>query len=125
MGKELVLYSDWRRQSSLLRKLEATFRYFEIKGNVESYADSIIEPHGFRSKLLPTLTTGVQGDYGTYRFVLAIERRDAKKPVNMRSLERLSTRLTNEIDEINRVVFLIDGSIKDDALLDGYFFRQV
>ncbi len=66
----------------------------------------------FFAVLLPIKTVGVQGDVRTYRNTIAlriVQSTDgmtanfAKIPYNV--LERISTRITNEIPEINRVVY--------------------
>ena len=62
--------------------------------------------------LLPIKSVGIQGDRRSYKYpivVRVIESRDAmtanfsKIPFSI--LERISTRITNEIIEVNRVVY--------------------
>lgn len=120
MGTSLVPYLEWKK-INVLRKLEQTFRYFKVKENVEAQADGILSPYGLKSRLLPVLTTGVQGDYRTYTFALMVETPDTK--IDNETLARLSTRLTNEISEINRVVFSITDKYgaDDENFVDDYF----
>ena len=67
---------------------------------IEQKANEISDRFGFSAKILPIKAVGVQGDFRTYRFVCALAgKTDWKK------LESASTRLTNELKEINRVVF--------------------
>ena len=73
--------------------------------------------------LLPVKSVGIQGDERTYKYpvvVRIIESRDAmtanfaKIPYNI--LERISTRITNEIKEVNRVAY--DISNKPPATME-------
>jgi len=73
--------------------------------------------------LLPIKTVGIQGDARTYKYpivVRIVESQDAmtanfaKLPYEV--LERISTRVTNEIDEVNRVVY--DISNKPPATME-------
>ena len=73
--------------------------------------------------LLPIKTVGIQGDARTYKYpivVRIVESQDAmtanfaKLPYEV--LERISTRITNEIDEVNRVVY--DISNKPPATME-------
>ncbi len=73
---------------------------------------------------MPTRTKGVEGDHGTYEFVLMIE--GSYENISSREYEtlaRLSTNLTNEIREINRVVLLTGGPLMsdDEVFIDNYF----
>ncbi len=119
----LVLYSDRFKQTEIFRKLEQAFRYLEIKERVETQADNIVNPHGLKSRLLPSQTVGVQGDYRTYKFVLMIESPTRDIFENYEILHKLSTQLTNEISEINRIVLLVsDQSMSDNEIfIDDYF----
>lgn len=120
MGSSLVRYYDWLEQTQLLRKLEQTFLYIEIKEEVEEHADSILAPYGLKSRLMPTLTTGVQGDRGTYEFVLMLE---TPENPDYEAIGKLSRKLTNEIPEINRIVMTVtaSGGIEDLRFIDDYF----
>lgn len=73
--------------------------------------------------LLPIKTVGIQGDARTYKYpivVRIVESQDAmtanfaKLPYEV--LERISTRITNEINEVNRVVY--DISNKPPATME-------
>ena len=53
-------------------------------------------------------TVGVQGDEGTYSYVTEIQiRKNGRIVFNYGLMEKLSSRVTNEIREINRVVYFI------------------
>ena len=62
--------------------------------------------------LLPIKSVGIQGDERSYKFpivVRIIESKDAMtanfSKVSYETLERISTRITNEIIDVNRVVY--------------------
>ena len=118
----LVLYSDWFRQTEVFRKLGEAFHYLDIRERVEAKADGILNGYG-KSRLLPVLSTGVQGDYGTYEFVLMIE---APADPDYERLAGLSTRLSNEVTEINRVVLLTAGQgiTGDEILVNDHFLKE-
>ncbi len=122
----LVLYSDWFKQTEIVRKFGQAFRYMEIKESVENQADNIVNPYGLKSRLLPNQTVGVQGDYRTYKFVLMIESPSGDIFENYEILQTLSTRLTNEISEINRIVLLAPHqSMSDNEIfIDDYFLKD-
>ncbi|MFN3527840.1 MAG: GMP synthase (glutamine-hydrolyzing), partial [Candidatus Altarchaeaceae archaeon] len=62
--------------------------------------------------LLPIKSVGIQGDSRTYKYpivVRIVESKDAMTAnfakIDFKILERISTRITNEIPEVNRVVY--------------------
>lgn len=69
---------------------------------VEIKAKKIAEKFGYNATILPVKAVGVQGDFRTYRLVCALSGK-----LDWKKLEALSTRLTNELKEINRVVFTV------------------
>ena len=119
----LVLYSDWLRQTEVFRKLGKAFHYLDIRERVEAKADGILNGYG-KSRLLPVLSTGVQGDYGTYKFALMIE---VPADPDYERLAGLSTRLSNEVPEINRIVLLTAGQgiTGDEIFVNGYFEGKI
>ncbi|AKA47972.1 GMP synthase [glutamine-hydrolyzing] subunit B [uncultured archaeon] len=81
----------------------------EIQKHYESEAE---KPWQFFAVLLPVKTTGIHGDKRSYGLTVAIRSIDTsdamsgtftKMPWGL--LERISTRITNEFGEINRVVY--------------------
>ncbi len=67
-------------------------------------ANKLLKEWGFnfRAVPLPVKAVGVQGDERSYRNVLALEGK-----MNCKELEECSTKLTNSLGEINRVVFAL------------------
>ena len=80
----------------------------------------IAEPSGYKSYILPIKSVGVQGDSRTYtQPVFLIGEKDW--PL----LETISTKITNTIRDINRVLFGI--SVQDNprySLIEGYLTKQ-
>jgi GMP synthase (glutamine-hydrolysing) len=63
--------------------------------------DEIAEANGFKSAVLNIKSVGVQGDNRTYRHPAVLITQD----LNWNRMSKTSTRITNEIPEINRVIF--------------------
>lgn len=90
----------------------------------EAYKKGIIEkPWQYFAVLLPVKSVGVRGDIRAYGYTIAIRCVDSvdamtasysKLPHDL--LERISTRITNEIKEVNRVVY--DISNKPPATIE-------
>jgi len=59
-----------------------------------------------QAKILPIKSVGVQGDSRTYAHPLVIT-----GEADWKTLEKISTRLTNKYPQINRVIYLISGNI--------------
>ena len=109
---------------------EVTPKKVEIVRQATSIVEEELKKSGWYEKvwmgfavLLPIKTVGIQGDRRTYRYpvvVRIIESKDAmtanftKLPYGL--LERISTRITNEIQEVNRVVY--DVSNKPPATME-------
>lgn len=68
---------------------------------LEMKVDAVLRKHGLKSKVLPIKSVGVQGDERTYRHPIVI----FGKKLSWETLNRLSTQLTNQFPEINRVLF--------------------
>ena len=75
----------------------------EIKNadEVEEKINRIVTADGLKAKVLPIKSVGVQGDERTYRHPAVIYGAE----VSWERLNLLSTQITNQIDEVNRVVF--------------------
>ncbi|MBI2084520.1 MAG: hypothetical protein HYT70_02815 [Candidatus Aenigmarchaeota archaeon] len=111
----------------IIEHLQKAFHYLAIRERVEEQANRVLRKYNLNARLMPTKTIGVQGDYRTYGFVLLVQETSKRKrrPYNS-TLARLSTRLTNEIKEINKVVILTGGSpVSDDEIfIDNYFLDR-
>ncbi|MEK7085656.1 MAG: glutamine-hydrolyzing GMP synthase [Patescibacteria group bacterium] len=76
---------------------------------------------GFKAKVLPIKSVGVQGDERTYRHPVVVY----GKPIDWDGLNKLSTRLTNQFPEINRVmVGLFPDQFDDFRVVDSYLTTQ-
>lgn len=73
---------------------------------VEARASEIAAEAGYGARVLPVRSVGVQGDYRTYAHPVMLTGGERE----WRTLEEVSTRITNEIREINRVVYLVSRS---------------
>lgn len=120
MVTSLVLYSEWKKQTEIFEKLEKAIHYADAKIRVETRANKILGPYGLKSRLMPTMTTGVQGDRRTYAFVLMLE---TQPNPDYEIIGELSRKLTNEISEINRIVLTTAASddLDNTYLIDEYF----
>lgn len=68
---------------------------------VEEKANLLASEFGLKAKVLPIKSVGVQGDERTYRHPVVVY----GKTKDWSGLDRLSTRLTNQLPEVNRVIF--------------------
>ena len=85
-----------------------------ISGNSnEDFEDSnlklneICKKYEYSSSILPIQSVGVQGDGRTYKNLALIYSKN--KNINWDLLEKLSTEITNSINQINRVALLISN----------------
>ncbi|MAG22158.1 MAG: glutamine-hydrolyzing GMP synthase [Candidatus Diapherotrites archaeon] len=69
---------------------------------IDEKANVIAKEFGLEAKVLPVKSVGVQGDARTYAHPCALIGK-----ANWETLEKASTRITNEIREINRVIWLL------------------
>ena len=76
--------------------------YPENKEEVEGQANETAGWYNLSAKLLPVKSVGVQGDERTYRHPVVLSGK-----VDWEALEQVSTRLTNKLKEVNRVVYSI------------------
>ena len=87
---------------------------------IEGRAKKISATFGFNAKILPVKAVGVQGDSRTYRFVVALGGN-----LDWKKLDACSTRLTNELKEVNRVVFTLFPEKTDNVkLVEAYLSRE-
>jgi len=69
---------------------------------------------GFASQILPIKSVGVQGDARTYAHPALLE---LEGGIDWKSLEKLSTKITNSIREVNRVLIKLAGETKNLELV--------
>jgi GMP synthase (glutamine-hydrolysing) len=84
--------------------------YPENLKEVEEKANLIAAEYNLSAKLLPVKSVGVQGDERTYRHPVVLSGK-----LDWRELEIVSTRLTNQIKEINRVVYSLYPSMVENV----------
>jgi GMP synthase (glutamine-hydrolysing) len=76
------------------------------KGNVDKKAENVLKEiandFGYRARILPVKAVGVQGDARSYKNVALLEGK-----LNWGKLEECSTRITNNVKAVNRVVYLV------------------
>lgn len=63
---------------------------------------------GFDGRVVPLRTVGVQGDNRSYRYLAVLER--AQRP-SWEALARLGADIPNRLDFVNRVAYVVDGSL--------------
>lgn len=68
----------------------------------EKKAQRIAKKHGFKARVLPVKSVGVQGDMRSYEHPVLLSGR-----LNWQKLEKASIELTNSLNKINRVVYLV------------------
>lgn len=72
-------------------------------GEAEEQARTVAGGFGYEARVLPIRSVGVQGDFRTYAHPVAL----FDGPRDWCALEEVSTRLTNSIDLVNRVVYAL------------------
>ncbi|MBE8162919.1 MAG: glutamine-hydrolyzing GMP synthase [Bdellovibrionaceae bacterium] len=102
---------------------EVTLKKIEILQNCDEIFIKSLKETGLYSKiwqafcvLLPIQSVGVQGDSRTYKFVLALRAVTSEDGMTARSyhfdpevLESISTKITNEVPEVSRIVYDISN----------------
>jgi GMP synthase (glutamine-hydrolysing) len=63
---------------------------------------------GFEGRVVPLRTVGVQGDNRSYRYLAALAR--TRRP-DWETLGRMGADLPNRLDFVNRVAYVLDGSL--------------
>ena len=76
------------------------------KESVDKEAEKVLKEiaadFGYRARILPVKAVGVQGDSRSYKNVALLEGK-----LNWGKLEECSTRITNKVRQVNRVVYLL------------------
>jgi GMP synthase (glutamine-hydrolysing) len=83
--------------------------------------------YGFSAKILPVMSVGVQGDSRSYRHPVLIYAKPAKKPgkIDWAKLEEISTLLTNNFKEINRVLIMLwPGALPEIVLQKSLITKE-
>ena len=70
---------------------------------LEKKVNNLISDSGFNAKILPVQSVGVQGDERSYQHAAVVQGK-----LNWIKLEKLSVQITNQIKEVNRVVYLVE-----------------
>ncbi|MBS3063494.1 MAG: glutamine-hydrolyzing GMP synthase [Candidatus Diapherotrites archaeon] len=82
--------------------------------------NALASKFGLKAQVLPLRSVGVQGDERTYRLAVALQGQ-----ASWTALEECSTRLTNEVKEVNRVVWLLEPkAIESVRVRPGYLTRS-
>jgi GMP synthase (glutamine-hydrolysing) len=79
--------------------------------NAQAQLEALIAPTGYQASLLPLRSVGVQGDERTYAHPVLIE-----GPRDWQALDQISTRITNSVRSVNRVIFRLTGSDQPSTL---------
>lgn len=89
---------------------------------IEGNANLIAEKFGFAGKLLPIRSVGVQGDSRTYGHAFALFDLNEKNELSFdwKKLEKASTAITNNVKEINRVVYCVSNSVPNENQLPEF-----
>ena len=97
-----------KEKAGLLRKVTAIVE----RGVIREYPDPDNRPWQYFAVLLPVKSTGIHGDRRTYGFTVAIRMIDTTDAMSgtftkpdWEFLDNLSSEITNEVGEINRVVY--------------------
>jgi len=125
LGEELGLPHSlvWRHPfpgpGLAIRCLCSDGRQEDLKG-IGKRANEIAEEFGLKARVLPVKSVGVQGDARTYAHPCALAGK-----ASWDAFEKASTRITNEIKEINRVLRLVlPGEIESVNLLGAELTRE-
>lgn len=125
LGTELGLPEDlvWRHPfpgpGLAVRCLCSNGEQTEDWSAAEAKAKEMASEAGLHLRILPVKSVGVQGDFRTYAHP-AVVWGDADWDV----LEEVSTRITNAIREINRVLFLITPEVPPELRLKRAFLTR-
>lgn len=87
----------------------------------EKKINEFLAAAGLKGRILPIKSVGVQGDERTYKHPLVVY----GKPMEWADLSRLSTQLTNQFPEINRVVYgLFPDHFETFTVADSYLTKE-
>ena len=79
----------------------------------------IVASTGYRASILPLRSVGVQGDERTYAHPALLE-----GPPDWNTLDGLSTRITNTVKSVNRVVYCLTGGRHTYRLVEAYITAE-
>lgn len=85
----------------------------------EAEATAIAASEGLGFRVLPIRSVGVQGDFRTYAHPGLVW-----GEANWERLEDVSTRITNSVSDVNRVIYLISGDTPPDLRLKRAFLDR-
>lgn len=92
----------------------------KIDPTVSREVEKIARPFGFTTQVLPVRSVGVQGDSRTYAHPVLLA-----GPCDWELLEKLSTKITNTIRPINRVVYRLANTIDTTySLIESYLTKE-
>ncbi len=77
--------------------------YVAEQEKVEAEIEAFVQEFGYKAKILPLKSVGVQGDERTYRHPVLLY----GKPVDWDELHKLSTQLINHFGDVNRVLYCL------------------
>lgn len=84
---------------------------------------SMLSAHGFSGLILPVFSVGVQGDFRTYHHPAVIWS-DEGIDVTWNLLHMISSKLINNLESVNRVVYSLDQLQGEPQLISHYLTRQ-
>ncbi|MCK5027587.1 MAG: glutamine-hydrolyzing GMP synthase, partial [Candidatus Pacebacteria bacterium] len=93
----------------------------EINNNIQELVDTI--DNSLKGYAIPLRSVGVQGDVRTYRHPAVIEGK-----ASWNTLEKVSTKLTNSVPDINRVIYRLtekrENQENEENLETGMYITQ-
>ncbi|MBD3347282.1 MAG: glutamine-hydrolyzing GMP synthase [Chitinivibrionales bacterium] len=90
-----------------------------VDPSVVQQAEKIAKPQGYRVRVLPVRSVGVQGDSRSYAHPALLT-----GPKNWDALEKLSTVLTNRVSGINRVIYNLSSEDSPYTLIKAFLTRE-
>lgn len=94
----------------------------EIKNlaEIKKQLAEILKNTEYRGKILPLKSVGVQGDFRTYKHPVVLI-----GPADWNKLEELSTKITNNIKELNRVLYLLKpGKLEEINIKENSYLTK-
>ena len=76
---------------------------------------------GFDGRVVPLRTVGVQGDNRSYRYLAVLER--ASRP-DWETLARLGAEIPNRLDFVNRIAYVLDGTLRGAEAFPALLSKQ-
>lgn len=93
---------------------------YPVSDETTDKCNQIVQKYGLKSKVLPIRSVGVQGDSRTYAHPAVLI-----GSIDWDTLEDISTEITNNVSDINRVLLLIcDINIENPAVKNSYITRE-